>query len=253
MSPPTASSKLSNDNVQSSSSSSAFLEIATKRIYDDLIESICSNIIASELHQRIKNGEIPLGDLSYTRQQLYPTIYNRNDIDNNETSPNVVSDHEVRIELDKYAVQAPLSSCSKNIIDYKRKINNDSLIDADEKRTKSVDTFNNKSNESKLTGSVSTNSQSPLRSLVTNGESKGSGGVSTRQQSSALTTQQSQQLEDIWGNIPLKEPKELLLCPVCHRSINALRFAPHLEKCMGIHYASGFVDDDDDTDVDETE
>lgn len=39
---------------------------------------------------------------------------------------------------------------------------------------------------------------------------------------------------DIWGRIPPKEPKAAAKCPVCSRHISALRFAPHLDKCMGI-------------------
>jgi hypothetical protein len=39
---------------------------------------------------------------------------------------------------------------------------------------------------------------------------------------------------DIWGRIPPKEPKAAAKCPVCSRHISTLRFAPHLDKCMGI-------------------
>lgn len=46
-----------------------------------------------------------------------------------------------------------------------------------------------------------------------------------------VTRQQSQ--TDIWGRIPTKEPKDLE-CSICGRQVNGLRFAPHLDKCMGI-------------------
>ena len=39
---------------------------------------------------------------------------------------------------------------------------------------------------------------------------------------------------DIWGRIPPKEPKATSACPVCSRQVSTLRFAPHLDKCMGI-------------------
>jgi hypothetical protein len=51
-------------------------------------------------------------------------------------------------------------------------------------------------------------------------------GVSTRQSS---YTQ-----KDIWGRIPSKEPKYLVGCSVCGRPVSAARFAPHLDKCMGL-------------------
>jgi hypothetical protein len=39
---------------------------------------------------------------------------------------------------------------------------------------------------------------------------------------------------DIWGKVPPKEPKRAAKCTVCEREILALRFAPHLDKCMNL-------------------
>jgi hypothetical protein len=40
---------------------------------------------------------------------------------------------------------------------------------------------------------------------------------------------------DIYGRIPPKEPKiTSTMCLLCGRSVSAIRFAPHLEKCMGL-------------------
>lgn len=39
---------------------------------------------------------------------------------------------------------------------------------------------------------------------------------------------------DIYGRIPLKEPKYPISCPTCSRNISVSRFAAHLEKCLGI-------------------
>lgn len=41
---------------------------------------------------------------------------------------------------------------------------------------------------------------------------------------------------DIWGRVPAKEPVEWIECSVCNKAtkVNALRFASHLDKCMGI-------------------
>ena len=52
--------------------------------------------------------------------------------------------------------------------------------------------------------------------------------------SSADVVPKHQASTDIWGRHPLKEPREWTECPVCKRSVNTLRFAPHLDKCMGI-------------------
>lgn len=49
---------------------------------------------------------------------------------------------------------------------------------------------------------------------------------------SVLTRRQTEL--DIWGRLPPKEPKSMINCPLCKRLVNTLRFAPHLDKCMGI-------------------
>lgn len=39
---------------------------------------------------------------------------------------------------------------------------------------------------------------------------------------------------DIWGRRPAKEPPQLIECSVCLGQVNGLRFASHLDKCLGI-------------------
>ena len=38
---------------------------------------------------------------------------------------------------------------------------------------------------------------------------------------------------DVFGQVPVKKPQECV-CPNCARTLAAIRFAPHLEKCMGM-------------------
>jgi Sgf11 (transcriptional regulation protein) len=47
-------------------------------------------------------------------------------------------------------------------------------------------------------------------------------------------TRHQQNHTDIWGRIPPKEPKEMTFCSICSRHVSVVRFAPHLDKCMGI-------------------
>jgi Sgf11 (transcriptional regulation protein) len=49
-----------------------------------------------------------------------------------------------------------------------------------------------------------------------------------------------QRYTDIWGNVPAKEPSYWVECTVCKNNtkVNALRFASHLDKCMGIRTMS---------------
>lgn len=44
---------------------------------------------------------------------------------------------------------------------------------------------------------------------------------------------------DIWGRMPPKEPKQTCACRLCGRHVSTLRFAPHLDKCMGLSTARG--------------
>ncbi|GKY93101.1 hypothetical protein MPSEU_000278300 [Mayamaea pseudoterrestris] len=46
---------------------------------------------------------------------------------------------------------------------------------------------------------------------------------------------------DIWGAIPAQEPKYLVECQICNRQVAVSRFAPHLDKCMGLGTVRGNV------------
>mmetsp|Transcript_7198 Transcript_7198/g.19506 ORF Transcript_7198/g.19506 Transcript_7198/m.19506 type:complete len:164 (-) Transcript_7198:384-875(-) len=52
--------------------------------------------------------------------------------------------------------------------------------------------------------------------------------------SPALSTRQATSQTDIWGRIPPKELRTPCECRLCGRQISALRFAQHLDKCMGL-------------------
>jgi hypothetical protein len=46
---------------------------------------------------------------------------------------------------------------------------------------------------------------------------------------------------DIWGAIPAQEPKYCVECQICNRQVAVSRFAPHLDKCMGLGSVRGAV------------
>jgi hypothetical protein len=55
----------------------------------------------------------------------------------------------------------------------------------------------------------------------------------------ATTTQPSSNIlynnspiTDIWGQVPSKEPKSMVLCEFCCKHIAPVRFSNHLDKCM---------------------
>ena len=53
----------------------------------------------------------------------------------------------------------------------------------------------------------------------------------------AIQTRNTPNKLDIWGKIALKEPKENCQCQICGRFVSTSRFAPHLDKCMGLSTA----------------
>jgi len=55
--------------------------------------------------------------------------------------------------------------------------------------------------------------------------------IATVQQSGPVTRGTA---NDIWGRLPPKEPLSTEICTLCGRNVSALRFAPHLDKCMGV-------------------
>jgi hypothetical protein len=53
-------------------------------------------------------------------------------------------------------------------------------------------------------------------------------------------------ITDIWGQVPSKEPKSMVLCEFCCKHIAPVRFSNHLDKCMttggvSTHGGSRFV------------
>jgi hypothetical protein len=53
-------------------------------------------------------------------------------------------------------------------------------------------------------------------------------------QESTVQTRHTINHLDIWGRIPAKEPKQNCECQLCGRHVSTLRFASHLDKCMGL-------------------
>lgn len=45
---------------------------------------------------------------------------------------------------------------------------------------------------------------------------------------------------DVFGQVPMKKQLECI-CPNCQRNLAASRFAPHLEKCMGMGRSSSRI------------
>ena len=70
--------------------------------------------------------------------------------------------------------------------------------------------------------------------LTTRRPSEGEGAdAAAAASSNTISTRQQPQI-DIWGRVALKEPAYTVDCVVCHRPMNTLRYAQHLDKCLGL-------------------
>jgi hypothetical protein len=172
---------------------------------DLLVEAIYNRIVAStvmdvtaKLHQRVHTGGMSYSHLVFSsdRQTLYPDLYR--------------NESEVQHAMKKYKVEVPTSHSierpSKEVLTH--------LEDARDSNTSINGTSNNQM----------ISAYDPLSNDVFN---------DNRNYVPPTLSSSSTHL-DIWGRIPPKEPKDPIVCSVCLRPVNTLRFAPHLDKCLGI-------------------
>jgi hypothetical protein len=158
-----------------------------------------------------------------------------------------VSDYEIQSLLEIHAVdgyhppQTDRTSCSYTIMSEQRRsvpYNNFNVSQQSSKLSSlsksnaiTKSSLNTTTGDSNVrTGNHTTINNSTTATTTSPVGGGGGGGVSTRQQSFTKP--------DIWGNIPLKEPKEPIVCPVCYNTIRVSEFAPHLDQCYGISSSS---------------
>jgi hypothetical protein len=167
-------------------------------IYDHLVTSVCIDI-ASNMHELIKTGEIPISELKepFSRQQIFPELYKDKD------------PAEIQEILDKYATEVPTTRTRK------RKCRH---------------------NVSKPTTTTTTTAleKGALTEKDDDEDFKDTASEPEPPQEPTMQTRHSINHLDIWGRVPAKEPKQNCECQLCGRHVSTLRFASHLDKCMGL-------------------
>lgn len=136
------------------------------------------------------------------RRALFPALYSNDD--------------EVVDQLERYAVETPLVAAAP------------SLSSSPEPTVGAGNTgaTEEEDDQQQQHAEESTDDNTPTPS-----SSEPTAIPSTRHSSSSPLT-------DVWGRLPAKEPPFMIKCSICHRRINTLRFAPHLDKCMGLGVGS---------------
>ena len=182
-------------------------EEAVNELFEGMISSLCVDI-GHDVHRRIKMGvssrwrEVPIQ--LKRRRELYSTIHS--------------SDDTMKRSLEYYATNRPLEEVEeqphlplhphqRQQIEGKEQMKEGSIGSCPQsKRTKESAAATDQHQQQKQ-------QQTPEPTIV---------------------TRHQQNHTDIWGNTPPKEPKAQTRCNVCGKNVGVSRFAPHLDKCMGI-------------------
>lgn len=220
-------------------------------IYDHMLRSIVVGY-AGNVHELIKTGKISSSDLQTTmlRPEIFPSLYQGK------------SPEEIQSILDQYGTEIPMRQRHK-----KRKLSRATATSISTSVSTSVTTGakgtvkeNTEDNKPKNTQNSRDeqdngdkdndddddeddedyNEETKSGSIVVDERGKNSNKDGTSLSDPSLTVDQQLQQQqnapgvDIWGRIPPKEPSYPVDCTVCGRQISSMRFAQHLEKCMGL-------------------
>lgn len=215
--------------------------VVAQLVYERLMSSISIDV-ASRMHRLMKTGVYPSSELLVpkTRNEIYPQVYNK------KKKKKRTPQREER----KYSIFVPQMNKRKRLGE---KDENDPIeaylrdsAAAEAKIAKAAAAAKKESEDSQSDTAMETTT-APDEATSNPPPTKPVSSSSTAARPPTTKTQ-AQQL-DIWGKRPPKEPKQLVECLICGRQVNTLRFAPHLDKCMGIGTtvraaalaASGFV------------
>jgi hypothetical protein len=245
--------------------------IATS-IYNYLIERV-GIVVSSNLHELIKTGAIPMATLTepFTRQELYPELYANLDdgavqeiLDQYETEVPPGSQFARRQERKKilhkkrqFVLVSSLDPSNTEDGNHKKAATEATAAAAAASATTAAATS---SSTFLLTTpslplvppSTTTTTTLPLLDTAVGDTSSTadnntiinhSTGTTTTTTtpvavavvaSPTMQTRQTTNHLDIWGRVPPKEPKQNVECRICGRMVSASKFAPHLDRCMGL-------------------
>lgn len=224
-------------------SHSAVMEL----VYDRLITSLSTDV-ALQVHRMIKTGVYPLSDLlsPEDRTGLYPDIYNN-------------GDKTAEAEIQKYSVFRPEQRKRRRLEDVEEKkyfassdLGQGRLLSLDPGHAMAAIAEQERAQKQQSgtapVGSTTITETAPAATTVGPITHNNSNKSSTQPPPVVLQQQQQQQGQahaqlrtqqqqpshlDIWGKAPPKEPKDMVPCTLCGRQVNTLRYASHLDKCMG--------------------
>ncbi len=210
----------------------SILAAAQEEIYQQLIESVCIQL-ACGIHRSVKTGVISWKEILLTRHrhELFPTLYSAQDED----------DGVVKQTLQKYATEMIEPTNPYRQLEHR---NNNFSNKKDVVTTEYP--FSLGTAATAVDGNVRMIMEAPS-TITTPAAVTYAFAMSTPVHSESQSTEPPQppptptmqtrsaiHQMDIWGKCPPKEPKQLVTCSICGRQVSTSRFAPHLDKCMGV-------------------
>jgi len=233
-------------------------ENLVKEVFDELMDQVATET-AAKLHRLIQTGELTFAgtDDKMHRRSLYPTVYE--------------TDEALEEDLKRFAVERPKRKHEEMMLSGEAQQPDTSSKDTDSADT--ADTTSNAAaghdqpsiepqSETKQESKVADSAPSVELSTTSSGKqpppttssvtaptvASGGAGVAILPPNASLNAAAAaaaavqppppprsvMMMRDIWGRHPAKEPAELVTCSVCAGQVNGLRFASHLDKCLGI-------------------
>lgn len=218
------------------------VEVIVQEFYDRMVMQACFEVVCG-MHRMVKTGVYPFAELMLDCSRLRKRHRDgkKNDSNSRKKSSSPEFGYGVLLPRQKAVVSPssvlpPLSDvdAGSQVLhnedeDYDAvSSNNNSADDADYTEENSLQDIVTADADDEA-GSMTTTTVGTVPDQQVTNSIK----TSTRS-SSSNNSNSSNNGGDVWGRVPPKEPKITAECHVCRRQVNALRFAVHLGKCMGI-------------------
>ena len=207
-------------------SAEASRERIVQSLYDHFMTSICIDV-ACNMHELIKTGEYSLAELMepFSRQEIYPELY---------PTTNPPLDENDERTMGQSATMTPTThhnpSSSSSLLSSSPSSSIQDVLEYYAVEVPQLPTRRRKRPLRSFRQGVDGSNDATEQSLEDDPTNDPPEALPTPTMQTRHTINHS----DIWGRLPPKEPKQTCRCQICGRHVSTLRFAPHLDKCMGL-------------------
>jgi len=251
-------------NHDTNSSTTKLNDLVSQDILNDIYEAALTSIcieIASDMHRCAKTGLLPYSHCVIPKRRKVPVAPSTSSSSSNTEGTNLGLSSNNNNNNNNAAVSLHVENETQRDARDRSPVRGGDWFDAVPSKSPLVEPKANNNNSFNYTsGQVFGIATETRKRETTEGESSTSTTVvkhattsdTTEEERTVLQTSSNPEKHeasisstttpsvrsssyDIYGRIPPKEPKiTSTMCLLCGRSVSAIRFAPHLEKCMGL-------------------